>query len=251
MILRTRQLGQPDPISGAWEAFASTQHGRRYEGCVSQPAHAALAGRLAAALEDPVFGKLPPGVIDTVRLHDSGWAVPDLTALECCIEAQPHSFLTYPPEKAVEAWRRSLREAEARSLLDGILTSRHFCLLAPRDGHPAHEEFITAETERRESREEACDVSREELERYTAALGFCDLLSLCLCSGFSGTIQMPLAHPAAPEANEAEQIRISISANTIGFDRAVLHPGTQVYVDSWTGSAPGPLNNQRICWRLI
>src|SRR5579859_2868522 len=100
MILRTRQPAQSDPTSDGWEAFAGTQRGRRYEGCVSQPAHAALAGRLAGALEDAVFGTLPREVIDTVRLHDSGWAVPDLTALECCIETQPHSFLSDPPEKA-------------------------------------------------------------------------------------------------------------------------------------------------------
>jgi hypothetical protein len=251
MIVRTRHPAHPDPDSSAWEAFARTQRSRRREGWVSQPAHAALAGRLAAALEDAVFGGLPREVIDTVRLHDTGWAVPDLTALECCVEAEPHSFLNYSPDKAVEAWRRSVREAESRSLVDGILTSRHFCLLAPRDDHPTHEEFITAETARREPHEEACDVSPEELGRYTAALGFCDLLSLCLCSGLTGTIRMPLAHPAGPEAQEAEEIPISIGANTIGFDRPVLRPGTQVYVDIWIGAGTGPLRNQRICWRLI
>jgi hypothetical protein len=254
MILRTghpAHPAHPDPTSSAWEAFARTQRARRYEGFVSQPAHAALAGRLAAALEDAVFGTLPPEVIDTVRLHDTGWAAPDLTALECCIEVKPHSFLNYPAEKAVEAWRRSVREAEARALVDGILTSRHFCLLAPRDDHPAHGEFINDESKRREPREESYEVSPENLDRYTAALGFCDLLSLCLCSGLNGTIHMPLCHPAAPQAKEAEQISISITGNTIGFDRPVLRPGTQVYVDTWMGSAPGPLKNQRICWRLI
>jgi hypothetical protein len=251
MILRARHATPPDTTLSAWEAFAKTQRSRRYEGCVSQPAHAALAGRLAAALEDDVFGRLPREVIDSVRLHDSGWAVPDLTALECCVEAHPHSFLNDPAEKAVEAWRRSVREAEARAPVDGILTSRHFCLLAPRDDHPAHGEFIKAETKRREPREEACEVSPEDLDRYTAALGFCDLLSLCLCSGLNGTIRMPLCHPAAPEAEEAEQVSISITTNTLGFDRPVLHNGTQVYVDMWIGSAPGPLKNQRICWRLI
>jgi Protein of unknown function (DUF3891) len=253
MILRARHPPHPDPASSGWEAFVKTQRTRRYEGLISQPAHAALAGRLAAALEDAVFGTIPREVIDTVRLHDAGWAVPDLTALECCVEEQPRSFLNEPPEKAVDSWRRSVREAEDRGLVDGILTSRHFCLLAPRDDHPAHDEFIRAETGRRESREAECDVSPEELDRYTAALGFCDLLSLCLCSGLDGTIRMPIAHPAAPEAKDAEQIPVSISAtaNTIGFDRPVLRPGTQVYVDMWIGSAPGPLKNQRICWRLI
>ncbi|MCU1312274.1 MAG: hypothetical protein JWM54_31 [Acidobacteriaceae bacterium] len=251
MILRARHPAQPDTTLGAWEAFEKTQGARRYEGYVSQPAHAALAGRIAAALEDDVFGRLPREVIDTVRLHDAGWAVPDLTALECCVEVHPHSFLNCPAEKAVEAWTRSVREAEARALVDGILTSRHFCLLAPRDDHPAHEEFIASETERREANEEMCDVSPEKLDRYTAALGFCDLLSLCLCSGLNGAIQMPLCHPASPDAEDADQISITIFANTIGFDRPVLHRGTQVYLDMWVGSAPGPLKHQRICWRSI
>ena len=54
-----------------------------------------------------------------------------------------------------EAWRKSIREAEARSALAGILTSRHFCLLAPRDSDPHHAAFAERESARRTPHEAA------------------------------------------------------------------------------------------------
>lgn len=256
MILRMRPAAPPPPDAKAWECFARTQQWTsRAVGCVSQPGHAALAGRLAGALEPAVFGDLPKEVLDTVRLHDAGWAFPDLMALECANEAAVHSFLQYPADRSVHAWSESMREAEQRCPLSGILTSRHFCLLLPRDGHPDHEAFLADETERRRPQEEQwerdVDGGAEVLDRFTAALGFCDLLSLCLCSGLVGTIHMPLAHPADPASERAEHVAITIGEGTLHFDRPILRSGSQLYLDAWQGSAPGPIKSLRVCWRVI
>ena len=132
MILRIDDASATE-ASGheAWPAFEKTQRTTgRFTGCISQPAHAALSARLAAALKPEVFGVLPPEVIDAIARHDAGWADHDLTALEWAAEQQPRSFLAYPVERAVQAWRKSIRETETCSPLAGILTSRHFCLLA-------------------------------------------------------------------------------------------------------------------------
>src|SRR5579884_1454414 len=128
MILR-KPSPQPDgKARSAWSAFAETQQNHTPPaGYVSQPAHAALAGRLAAALTPDLFGHLPEDVIEAVARHDTGWAGPDLAALECAAGTEPIGFLVYPPEKAVLAWKRSIDEAEGRSALQGVLVSRHFC----------------------------------------------------------------------------------------------------------------------------
>ena len=85
---------------------------------------------------------------------------------------------------------------ERHSLLAGVLTSRHFCLLAPQD-NSVHHQFWQEETERRELIETGC-FEFSDLDRFTAALGFCDLLSLLLCSGVEQRAMVPLAHPANP-----------------------------------------------------
>ena len=100
MILRIDDASATE-ASGqeAWPAFEKTQRTTgRFTGCISQPAHAALAARWAAALKPEVFGVLPPEVIDAIARHDAGWADHDLTALEWAGEQQPRSFLAYPAE---------------------------------------------------------------------------------------------------------------------------------------------------------
>lgn len=235
----------------AWQALALTQQaGVHSIAYITQPAHAALAARLAAALHPNIFGPLPPEVIDTIGLHDTGWAEPDLAALECAGEKHPQSFVTYPSEGTVHAWRKSIREAEARSRLAGILTSRHFCLLAPRDSDPCHDAFVEEETPRRSPQERASPHSQDDLTRFTAALGFCDLLSLCLCSGLTGTVQMPLAHAADPASRHAQRVTVSMNDQTLCFNQPIMTPRTMVYADGWLLSASNTLASHRFQWTI-
>ena len=243
--------GALDPAP-AWKAFAAAQElTDRVVGYVSQPAHAALAGRLAAGLTPELFGELPEVVVETVGGHDVGWARPDLAALECAGAVAPRSFVAYPAQRAVEAWRGSVRAAECRGVLAGVLTSRHFCLLAPRDGDPAHEQFVREETARRAEAEAGCGYLGGELDRYTAALGFCDLLSLCLCCGIEGDFTLPRAHPAdAAAAKEAEQVRFTVGEASVGFDREVLSPGTSLFADGWMRCDKGAITSRRWAWSV-
>ena len=254
MILRIGHATATPAGQDAWQAFAKTQQAPPLStpgtlaGCITQPAHAALAARLAAALDPGVFGALPPEVIDAIGRHDAGWAEPDLAALECVGEKQPHSFLAYPAEAAVDGWRKSIREAKARSLLAGILNSRHFCMLAPRDSDPHHAAFVEQENQRRASQEAASSIPRTDLDRYTAALGFCDLLSLYLCSGFTGVVQIPLAHPANTTTQHAS-VTVFFGGETLRFDptdtQPIMAPGTLLHVDGWVAFAPNVLASQR------
>jgi Protein of unknown function (DUF3891) len=235
----------------AWPAFAKTQQrAESVAGCISQPAHAALAAQLATALNPDTFGPLPPEVIDAIGRHDAGWAESDLAALECIGEKQPQSFLAYPPEGAVQSWRKSIREAETRSPLAGILTSRHFCLLAPRDDDSHHAAFVEQESQGRAPQEAASPLSSDDLNRFTSALGFCDLLSLCLCSGLSGAVRIPLAHPADPASQQATKVTVSLAGETIRIDQPVMPPGTVIHVDGWVAFAPNVLASHRFYWTV-
>jgi hypothetical protein len=258
MILRIGHATATAPPAGqdAWQAFVKTQQPpplgppNTHGGCITQPAHAALAARLAAALDPNVFGALPPEVIDAIGRHDAGWAEPDLAALECVGEKQPNSFLAYSTEAAVGAWRKSIREAEARSALAGILTSRHFCLLAPRDSDPYHAAFVDQENQRRAPQEATSSTLRTDLDRYTAALGFCDLLSLYLCSGLTGAVRIPLAHPADPAAQRAASVTVSIAEQTLRLNQPAMTSGTVVYANGWIVSSPKVLASRRFQWTI-
>ncbi len=253
MILRIDHSIAPETPAGqnAWDAFAKTQqHAHDYVACISQPAHAALAAQFAEALNPNIFGRLPSEIIDTIARHDAGWAGPDLAVLESAVEKPPQSFLACSPEATMNAWRRSIRDAEARSLLAGILTGRHFCLLALRDGDPQHEAFTQQETERRIPQEAASALSRNDLDRFTGALGFCDLLSLCLCSGLTGALPMRLAHGADATAHCAATVTVSLCGEIIRFDPPIMPPGTQIYADAWIVRAPNALASHRFHWSI-
>ena len=252
MILRKRVAdkdGEPQP---AWKAFAEVQQSdRETVGYVSQPAHAALAGQLARALNDKLFGTLTPQVLDAISRHDAGWTRADLSALGDNGTTRPVSFLSVPAESAVPVWRQSIEQAQERFPLEGILTSRHFCLLAPRDQHPAHEAFVREENARRIPLEDAAGVAPAELDRYTAALGFCDLVSLCLCSGMTGTFEIPIAHPADQAATLAPLIRFSVDDASLSFDHPVARAACNLTVDAWERIEGGEIRNTILTWRLI
>jgi hypothetical protein len=194
MIYRTNvQASVPaDSPAPAWQLFVASQQAA-FTHLISQPAHAALAGQLAGFLRPTVFGSIPQEVIDIIGRHDRGWFEADSTALERASHTLPTSFLSVAPEDAVQAWRSSIRSAERQSLLAGILTSRRFCLLAPQNDS-VHHQFWQEETERRELLEKDYS-SPADLDRLTAAMGFCDLLSLFLCCGWSKARRFPWLTP--------------------------------------------------------
>ncbi len=194
----------------AWPAFQKTQKEVPLP-CflITQPAHARLAGELATRLLPEAFGDLPKDVLAAIRLHDIGWEEADTGQIRTLAEdhaAQPCSFTDISPEISTEAWRRSIRHAESISSAAAILTSRHFCSLAT-DSEPHHQAFLEEETDRRRPIEERFG-QEADLTRWLGALGFCDLLSLTLCSGHDWPVTIPLAHPNMPEARTAKTVTV-------------------------------------------
>jgi hypothetical protein len=197
MILRTSSpsFSSDSVPQPAFEIFLRSQKDVPNPLPVLQSAHCHLAGELAAKLVPDAFGPLPDAVIEAVRLHDYGWIRSDMRQLESRAESLC-SFLTIAPAESTTIWSESIRLAESVSPLAGALVSRHFCTIADSLGGQEHLTFLDRETVQRLKLEEnLAEHDVTDLERWTAALGFCDLLSLYLCSGAAEPAELALCHP--------------------------------------------------------
>src|ERR1700761_7963314 len=137
------------------------------------------------ALNGIIFEPVPEEVLETIADHDAGWAETDLTALEQVESRPPTSFVSLTAESAVRIWRRSIERAAKRSRLSEYLVRSHFYLLAPRDGQREHQLFREEQEERLRVAGIGASYDPPDLARFVSYLGFCELLSLHLCSGWN------------------------------------------------------------------
>src|SRR5438270_1934110 len=175
----------------AWQAVQEREKLRASEfWMVTQPAHAALAGDLAAALTDDLFGSIDATISRSIALHDAGWSLDDADQIEklrADPRLKPRSFLDASVEEFLLAWKKSIDTAEKFAPIGGYLVSRHFERLSERDAEKDREalaHFRSQEKQRQKKlRSRISLVEEQALERLVDALQFCDLLSLYLCSG--------------------------------------------------------------------
>lgn len=161
---------------------------------ITQPAHAALAGDLAAALREELFGPIDPTVARAIALHDAGWSLDDaeqIQNLRAGTQRKPASFLEAGADRFLTAWTASIDTTEKFAPIGGYLVSRHFERLSQRDDAPNQgklEAFRTREKRRQQRLAAKLDDDASALEKLVDALQFCDLLSLYLCSGSSKNV---------------------------------------------------------------
>ena len=147
---------------------------------ITQPAHSALTGLLAAAWV-PVDG-LPWGELMTAAaIHDLGW-----TAWERAPETNPSTGLPFafyemPDASYREIWSRGTDEAETFGRLPGLLVSRHFTRLAGR--REAMAELVARERARQERLAGELGLEAAVLDACSDLLARWDGLSLALCGG--------------------------------------------------------------------
>ncbi len=248
-------LKHPDPIPGsqksAWQLVEeSQQHPARPVVLIPQPSHAVLAGDLAQALLPDAFGELPANIIRAIRMHDSGWGTLDASQIHKAragandeikrkTEVPLESFLHVPSAEAVGAWKASVDEAEKIAPECGFIVSRHFSLLSVR-GDRAHAGFAKNEAARRERILRSSQAKPADLERWTDALGFCDLLSLYLCSyscaGVSASASLPRVHPS--RRSDVPALTIHRTGEQVSLSEPLVRPGTRVAIHGLTHPAP-------------
>jgi hypothetical protein len=211
------QQGAGQAPSSAWaQVEAAQRQGRLPCLLIPQPAHAVLAGEIAARLT--CFGQLPPEIIRAIQMHDTGWAASDAQQIQRLRgpnagNVRPISFLTISPREAEEAWNASIDAVSAFSTLGAAVVSRHFTLIAQHDPQQ-HRDFLEAQKSR--ASQPTPDIEAK-IETWSAALGFCDLLSLFLLCGLSREVEIPIAHPSSTQAKTAPRIKIRLDGGHIHF----------------------------------
>jgi hypothetical protein len=223
--------------SSAWARVEAAQRSAHLP-CllVPQPAHAVLAGELAAGLVTASFGELPPEIVRAIQMHDTGWAASDAQQIQRLRSggpqagnAVPVSFVAVSPSEVAEAWTASIESVEGLTKTGAIIVSRHFSLLAQHD-QVHHQRFLQREKLRQQKLEGGLQATSEDLERWTAALGFCDLVSLALVSGLGGQVEFPLAHPASPQAQTAPRARMEMEGHKLRFTPEILPAGSTLSI---------------------
>jgi hypothetical protein len=218
---------------------------------IPQPAHAVLAGEFATALT--CFGELPAEIQRAIQMHDTGWAPSDAQQIQRLRSAAPQgssaapvSFVAIPQAEAEEAWTASIDAVEALSKSGAAMVSRHFSLIAMHD-HTRHQQFLRVE----KSRQQRLGGPLENLDRWTAALGFCDLISLYLLSGLSREVELPLAHPSSPQANEAARVKMHVEGNMLRFTPQIAQPGRMLSIQALRHPLPshGP-RAETLTWEV-
>lgn len=218
-------------VRSAWEVFIELEK-RAEPPCaiVFQADHSKLAGDLAAALLGASFGELSAEVIQATAQHDFGWNASDEAQMRSLSEAKPRPFPCLTAKETLPSWHAGIAHARTVSPLVEVLVSRHYCVLGA--GDPGRAEFVQSENARRARMEKDLPYRREDLDRWTAALGFCDLLSLYLCCGAQAQVEFPLAHPAAPDAKRAPKTVLRFHDGRPRFSPPVFKPATRVSLTS-------------------
>jgi hypothetical protein len=177
---------------------------------ISQPAHAWLAGKLAAAWGNKTFSRLSPfeAVVLATRLHDIGWLDWD-TSPRIGEDGQPVNFLDTDLAETIPIWQRAVKQVALLDPYAALLVSKHASTIYRRrkervadpPGQRSELEALLAEHEAIQETFRAQLASHPvygpavEPDRLNAAyrwLRTCDLLSLALCTDYlppSGKIE--------------------------------------------------------------
>lgn len=184
-------------VVSAWSAVEERQ--RRNAAAnwlVTQPSHAALAGDLAAALRDDVFGPIDETVARCIALHDAGWSMNDaeqIQRLRANRNQKPSGFLDASVDQFLRAWTASIETAAKFAPIGGYIVSRHFERISnlasgKEKDKTKIELFRRREKDRQQRLREGINMEQPSLEKLVDTLQFCDVLSLYLCCGSPRTV---------------------------------------------------------------
>jgi hypothetical protein len=159
--------------------------------CLSQPDHAALAGRLAEAwAADGVPNRRTrERLIDAVRQHDVGWTAEDRALRFDPASHGPHGFVTAPIDVRQGAFLGAVEELAPVDSYVAALVAQHGLTVYRRfQRDPAWSAFFPALERRRDDLSApllagAGAAPMSFLQDYTV-LGLCDLFSLVFCNGW-------------------------------------------------------------------
>jgi Protein of unknown function (DUF3891) len=232
----TNQASEAKPASNVF--IQSQKAAKPPYAIVFQAEHSRLAGALASALRDDVFGELPPEVIQAIGEHDYGWQTSDQSQVDAISAREPSPFPKLSTQETLPSWNESVAHAYRLGQLQYVVVSRHFSLLGPSD--PERADFLAGEIRRRTEVERSLTCSTEDLNRWTAAIGFCDLLSLYLCSESRAPVEFRMAHPADPAASDAHKVTLIWKSDSPQFSASILKSNATASINGLSYTAQGP-----------
>jgi uncharacterized protein DUF3891 len=159
--------------------------------CISQPDHAALAGRLAEAwAADGVPGRpTRDRLVSATARHDLGWAPEDQAPRFDPSTHGPHTFVSMPVEARQGAFLRGVDELTASDPYAAALVAQHGLTVYRRyQRDPDWRTFFPTLEQRRDDLSAGL-VGRSGASPFTflqdyTILGLCDLFSLVFCNGW-------------------------------------------------------------------
>lgn len=151
---------------------------------IGQPAHAALAGQLAAAWGTP----LAHDVVLATAQHDIAWNEWDLRPTLNVEARRAASFYETPLERRLQSWERVDRRLEAQSPYAALLVSMHATNIHTRYGKPESRPIAFLERTRAAQDELLArlagqGITRDSTERDADLVFGLDAISLALCLG--------------------------------------------------------------------
>lgn len=205
---------------------------------ITQPAHAWMAGELAAAWGNEQFAPPTPyeAVVMATRLHDIGWLAWD-TQPRLDRNGLPVNFIGTTLEETIPVWRQAVRWAAAMDPFAAILISMHATTIYRRrlergadpperqqqvqdavDEHDRLQASLREALENHPQYGEACQP--QHLARTYRWLRICDLLSLAI---LSGTLPPEGQIDGVPELGDTP-------AGTLHYQ---VHPAYTLEVSPW------------------
>ncbi len=172
---------------------------------VTQPDHACISGRIAAAFDSRKVPNVSEAVVRAISMHDVGWMPFDGDVNSPCAPTQhgsgvPVSFASTGPERFLRAWMGSIQAAQSTGALGGLIVSAHFArishpYLERGAGTPEQraqvEQFLQGEAARVERLLPKTGLPPEEIDALIAVLQFCDLASLYVCANPPSPVELP------------------------------------------------------------
>ncbi|WP_223066196.1 DUF3891 family protein [Paenibacillus caui] len=158
---------------------------------IEQHEHGRLSGDMAVQMNSAILSEEEPyaaDVITAIYEHDRGWISLDKDPIWNDRSQQPFTFIDYPLEPKLAAYRLGLDEIERKSPYAALLCSMHYASFTMQAHEEEWKRFYHAEIKRQERLRASLGIEAKDLRvyRHFRLLQLCDDLSLYVCMNEPG-----------------------------------------------------------------
>ena len=161
---------------------------------ITQHDHAQISGDVAKKwLQYNFYQTTNSGdVVFAIYNHDCSWIPLDNNPQWNDTLDEPYTFITYPIEKKLKAYRLGIDKIERKNVYSALLCSLHYCSFLKSstvNNNKIISDFIKTENNRQEKIKKKLNIHRKDIKRDLTLLQFCDNISLYLCLNKEGSLK--------------------------------------------------------------